>query len=125
MTLSPADYAVLNAAIADLRAWDARDALTAKAGGRRNAMIARVAGDLERVANADEDGELPYVLRLFPYRETLDFYEYGVIQASVAGLEDARAARAIIAFRRPPALALSASRASQARRSATAAFRTA
>ena len=93
MTLSPADYATLNAAVADLRAWDARDALTAKAGGRRNAMIARVAADLERIANADETQELPDVLRLFPFRETLDFYEYALIQSEVAGLEDAREAR--------------------------------
>ena len=75
MPLSPADYATLNAAIADLRAWDARDALKAQAGGRRNAMIARVAAELDRIADADEDAELPGVLRLFPYRETLDFYE--------------------------------------------------
>ena len=67
--LSPADYAALNAAVADLRAWDARDALKATAGGRRNALIARVAADLERVPNADEASELPDVLRLFPYRE--------------------------------------------------------
>ena len=99
MTLSAADYATLNAAVADLRAWDARDALTAKAGGRRNAMIARVAADLERIANADETQELPDVLRRFPYREALDFYEYAVIQAGFAGLEDAREARlAVVAL---------------------------
>jgi len=41
--LSPADSAALNAAVANLRAWGPRDALEAKAraGGRRNAMIAR------------------------------------------------------------------------------------
>ena len=38
-------------------------------------MIARVAAELDRIADADEDAELPGVLRLFPYRETLDFYE--------------------------------------------------
>jgi len=32
-------------------------------------MVARVAADLERIAHADEDRELPDVLRLFPYRE--------------------------------------------------------
>jgi len=55
--------------------------------------IAQVADNLARVANADEDTELPDMLRLFPYRETLDFYEYAVIQASFAELEDAREAR--------------------------------
>ena len=52
--LSPADYAVLNAAVADVRARDACDALKARAGGRRNAMRARVATHLEWIANADE-----------------------------------------------------------------------
>jgi len=55
VTLSPADYAVSNAAVADLRAWDARDALEAAAGGRRHAMIARVATDLERLLRIEDD----------------------------------------------------------------------
>jgi hypothetical protein len=91
--LSPADCATLNAAVADLRAWDEHNALKARAGGRRNAVIARVAADLERIANADEGRELPDVLRLFPFRETLDCYEYAVIRSDVAGLEEAREER--------------------------------
>jgi hypothetical protein len=83
--LSPDDYATLNAAVDGLRARDRRDALKAKAGGRRNAMIARVAADLERVADADGVRELPDVLRLFSYPETLYLLAYAVIQSGVAG----------------------------------------
>ena len=99
MILSRVDYTALNAAVADLRAWDERDALKARAGGRRNAMTARVAEDLACLGDADEATELPTALRLFPYRETLDFYEYAVIQSGFAGLEDAREARlAVVAL---------------------------
>jgi len=88
VTLAPADYATLNRAIADLRSWDARDAL--KVGGRRNAMIARVADNLERIATADEAHELPAVLAHYPYAEDLGFFEYAVIQSDFAGLECSR-----------------------------------
>jgi hypothetical protein len=55
--------------------------------------VARAAGELARVADADEARELPNVLRHFPYREALDFYEYAVIAAGVAGDEGARETR--------------------------------
>ena len=90
MTLSPDDYGVLNAAIAELRAWDERDALKARAGGRRNVMIARVADNLERIATADETHGLPAVLAHYPYAEDLGFFEYAVIQSDFAGLECSR-----------------------------------
>ena len=48
-------------------------------------MIARVAANLERTADADETTELPAVLRIFPYREALDLYAYAVIASDAAG----------------------------------------
>ena len=97
MTLCPADYAGLNAALGDLRAWDARHALEAKAGGRRNTMVARVAADLERVANADDATELPAVLAHYPFAEDLDFYESAAISAGVTAMKGAREARLVAA----------------------------
>jgi len=70
-----------------------RDLTSTVVGGRRDAVIARVAADLERIASADEDAELPAVLAHYPFAEDLDFYEYAVIQSAVAGFEDAHAAR--------------------------------
>ena len=93
MNLSPDDYATLNAAVADLRQWDARDALKARAGGRRNVRIAQVAENLERIANADEATELPAVLAHYRYAEDLDFLDYALIASNVAGLEEAHQVR--------------------------------
>lgn len=93
IVLFSADYVVLNAAVGDLRQWDARAALKARAGGRRNVRIAQVAANLERVANADEESELPAVLAHYPYAEDLGFLEYAVIAAGVAAREGAREAR--------------------------------
>ena len=50
MPLSPADYATLNAAIADLRVWDARQC----ADGRVNPMAGLALGVLETLADGDE-----------------------------------------------------------------------
>jgi hypothetical protein len=58
-------------------------------------VIARLAADLERAADADEETELPDVLRLFPYRKALAVHEYAD-PGRVRGAQGAREAR------RPP-----------------------
>ena len=92
MTLSPADYAVLNAAVLDLRAWDVRQH-QGPGSVRVNLRLGQVAENLERIATAREGAELPFVLRLYPYAEDLAFLEYAVVNAGVAGDEAARETR--------------------------------
>ena len=109
MTLSPADYTVLNDAIADLRAWDEAQR-TSDAGARVNPMVARALDVLEQLANGDEaDVRNVFTLSAAVVADVIGFLEFTEQTADRSAVSTRRAARdLLVVLRRAHATALPA-----------------